>query len=225
GLWSVVDLDGDGKVDLVVTDGATEQKRRWKIYKNIGTGFSPTSVDWSLPAGSPNGNGYFTFVNGLWSTFDLTGSGKIDLVVTEAATEKNRKWKRYENTGAGFAAKSTDWSLPAGSPNGNGYFIPANGLWSTFDLSGSGRPDLIVTEAATEKNRKWKRYENTGTGFADKAVDWALPAGSPNGNGFFIPANGLWSTVDLDGDKRPELVITDGATEQKRRWKIYHNLP
>ena len=49
------------------------------------------------PLRSPNGNGYFTTDNGLWGTVDLDGDGKLDLVVTEAATEKNRKWKLYRN--------------------------------------------------------------------------------------------------------------------------------
>jgi redox-regulated HSP33 family molecular chaperone len=225
GLWSTIDLDGDGKLDLVVTEGATETQRSWKLYTNTGSGFASAASDWTLPSGSPNGNGYFTVDNGLWSTVDLDGDGKLDLVVTEAATESKRSWKRYANTGSGFASPATDWTLPPGSPNGNGYFTLANGLWSTFDLSGNKKPDLVVTEGATENDRTWKRFVNTGSGFSESVTPWALPEGSPNGNGYFTVANGLWSTVDLDHDGRPDLVVTEGATEQQRAWKLHRNVP
>ncbi|APR87378.1 cell surface protein [Minicystis rosea] len=221
--WTTVDLDGDAKPDLVVTDGATEQNRAWKVYKNTGSGFATTATSWTLPAGAPAGSGFFTFANTYWTTVDLDGDAKPDLVVTDGATEQNRVWKVYKNTGSGFATTATSWTLPAGAPAGSGFFTFANTYWTTADLDGDAKPDLVVTDGATEQNRAWKVYKNTGSGFATTATSWTLPAGAPAGSGFFTFANTYWTTADLDGDAKPDLVVTDGATEQNRAWKVYKN--
>ena len=50
--YATLDIDGDFKPDLVMTERnvmATVGTSRWLVYKNMGTGFAPTPIDWPLP--------------------------------------------------------------------------------------------------------------------------------------------------------------------------------
>ncbi|AKU92763.1 glycine-rich protein [Vulgatibacter incomptus] len=223
--WTTMDLDGDGKPDLVVPAGATDDNRRWLVYKNTGSGFAATATEWSVPADSPTSNGFYSVASSWWTTMDLDGDGKPDLVVPAGATEDNRRWLVYKNTGSGFAATATEWSVPADSPTSNGFYSVASSWWTTMDLDGDGKPDLVVPAGATEDNRRWLVYKNTGSGFAATATEWSLPADSPTSNGFYSVASSWWTTMDLDGDGKPDLVVTAGATEDNRRWLVYKNTP
>ncbi|AKU91131.1 glycine-rich protein [Vulgatibacter incomptus] len=223
--WTTMDLDGDGKPDLVVNAGASETNRRWLLYKNTGSGFAATATEWSLPADSPFPGGFFTFSYYDWTTMDLDGDGKPDLVVYTGASESNPHWLLYKNTGSGFAATATEWSLPPDSPSPNGFFTFSYYDWTTMDLDGDGKPDLVVYTGASESNPHWLFYKNTGSGFTATATEWTLPADSPHPDGFFTLAYYDWTTMDLDGDGKPDLVVNTGASETNRRWLLYKNTP
>ena len=64
-----------------------------------------------------------------------------------------------------------------------------------------------------------------GTHFAATSTAWTLPVGAPGSYGFDEIANSYWSTMDLDGDGKPDLVVTNGASESNRRWLLYKNTP
>ena len=81
--------------------------------------------------------------------------------MNEGASESNRRWLLYKNTGSGFATTSTSWTLPAGAPGTYGFDEIANSFWTTMDLDGDGKPDLVVNEGASESNRQWLLYKNT----------------------------------------------------------------
>jgi len=226
--WTTMDLDGDGKPDLVVTDGATESNRRWQLHKNTGSGFAETSTAWSLPTGSPYSEGYYSaFHASSWTTLDLDGDGKPDLVVTFGVSEADRRWLVYKNTGSGFASTATQWSLPANSPSTDGYWTlyHPDGWWTTMDLDGDGKPDLVVTASTSETDRRWLIYKNTGSGFAATATEWSVPANSPSPDGFWNVnhPDGWWTTMDLDGDGKPDLVVTESTSETDRRWLVHKN--
>ena len=191
-----------------------------------GTHFAETATAWTLPAGSPNPYGYTVVSSSNWTTMDLDGDGKPDLVVHEGASEENRRWLLYKNTGSGFSETATAWTLPAGSPNPNGYtVVSSSSNWTTMDLDGDGKPDLVVHAGASEENRRWLLYKNTGSGFSETATAWTLPAGSPNPNGYTVVSSSNWTTMDLDGDGKPDLVVHAGASEENRRWLLYNNVP
>jgi hypothetical protein len=258
--WSTFDIDGDALPDLVVTQkcfdsalGAT----RWDVYKNTGSGFASTPASWSLPPGSAasfpikdnaQNNGCSSSAQFSWSTFDIDADGLPDLVVTQkcfdAAIGKTQ-WNVYENSGAGFAANPTAWSLPAGSAASfpikdnavsSGCSSSAQFFWSTFDIDADGLPDLVVTQkcfdAAIGKTQ-WNVYKNGGSGFATAPSAWSLPSGSASSFpvkdlaqtlGCSSSAQFSWATFDIDGDAHPDLVVTQqcfDATLGKTHWNVY----
>ena len=144
--WSVVDMDGDGKQDLVIPAETQSSSVKtysptsnpyWKVYFNLGTGFSATAVNWSIPVGGYIANstnyGFNKFTgqatysddNGSqsWNMADMNGDGKQDLIIpaeTQGAAVKtfdptgNPYWKVYFNSGTGFSTNAANWTMPLG---------------------------------------------------------------------------------------------------------------
>src|SRR5262249_41730520 len=149
-----------------------------------------TATHWPTPsAGAPGDLGYFQpgvsgFANtGAWSTVDLDGDGRVDLVVTAPAGGAGAvtQWQLVRNTGSGFEAAATAWSLPSlgwsASVLAGGF--QGTGTWSTFDLDGDAKPDLVVTTDASANVQlgwpgapRWDLYRNTGHGFSASATAW-----------------------------------------------------
>lgn len=228
-------------------------------------GFNESADFWSVPSGGQIDNGlnqgFITpsdfFADGeddeslLWSTMDMTGDGRLDLVVTakkngQFATVGNLggSWQVYENTGSGFANAPTLWSLPAGGQimNGTNYgFYTVSDLvefgeddnsviWTTTDMDGDNRPDLVVTSTYLQGNSTlannggvWKVYANNGSGFDSSPILWTVPSGGLESintvfgfnkptqqffSGIEIDGSQLWDLQDMDGDSKPDLVVT-----------------
>jgi hypothetical protein len=110
--WTIADIDGDGKADLIVTaqlqggnvtSFSPSSAQYWKVYSNDGTGFSTTPLNWSLPAGGKLSGGMmygFSNITGAaagnddtgsqsWSFIDMDGDKKADLVVTAQLTGRS----------------------------------------------------------------------------------------------------------------------------------------
>jgi hypothetical protein len=113
-FYTVVDLTGDGKADLVVesdcadsTVGAT----KWLVFPNTGSGFAQTAMSFSLPPGysSNTRTGAFGGPEGplcsgtdvpFYTVVDLTGDGKADLVVESDCADSTvgaTKWLVFPN--------------------------------------------------------------------------------------------------------------------------------
>jgi hypothetical protein len=107
--YSVLDLDSDGHVDLVVTGACNDDKTgtsRWLVYKGTASGFASTPTDFALPGGySSNAFGslananYTSCVDGwnmpIYSVLDLDGDGHLDLVLTEACNDDKTGTSRW----------------------------------------------------------------------------------------------------------------------------------
>jgi hypothetical protein len=164
-------------------------------------------------------------------------------------------WRVHLNNGDGFDAVPTEWSLPEGGDNPGGYWdteysSTSNGFntWTLMDMDGDHWPDLVVTAIAGNGSPRafspsnapyWKVYLNTGSGFATAPLTWPLPAGGivfgadvqsfPYVRYVSAPAGcHAWDTRDMNGDGRPDLVLTayeqasfDAGTDP--HWKVYLN--
>ncbi|MFN0188352.1 MAG: hypothetical protein ACKVQV_06590, partial [Bacteroidia bacterium] len=103
--WSVLDMDGDGYLDLVVTaqlqggnvtSFSPTSSQFWKVYSGNGSGFSTSATNWSCPNGGLINNGVTYGYNAIggfaltthntgsqtWSVVDMNNDAKPDLVIT-----------------------------------------------------------------------------------------------------------------------------------------------
>ncbi len=245
--WALLDMDGDHLPDLVQTGdpartggyvfGAGTATPYWKVFRNTGSGFALTAINWPVPDIGLSDGPYVTFsATGTrwWSTLDLDGDGRPDLVQTGdpartggyvfGAGTATPYWKVFRNTGSGFAATATTWATPdIGLSDGPYTTSSATGVrwWSTMDMDGDRRPDLVQTGdpartggyvfGAGTATPSWKVFSNSGSGFARAATSWSTPdIGLGDGPYVTFSATGVrwWSTLDMNGDGRVDLAQT-----------------
>ncbi len=227
--WALMDLQGDGRSDLVVSrwdatsiDGLGTTK--WLVYDNQGDGFAETARAWTFPAGFPTDT--FESFGGTsqvgWALMDLQGDGLSDLVVSRwdaAAIEGlgTTKWLVFDNHGSGFAETASAWTFPSDFPTDT--FEAFGGTsqvsWTLMDLEDQGAPDLFVsrwdgTAIDGLGTTKWLLFDNNGSGFAETASAWTMPADFPSSTfeAFGGSSTVSWSLLDLEGDGLSDLAVS-----------------
>jgi hypothetical protein len=263
--WVLFDIDGDKKPDLVVTaqlqggnvtsfaPGTNGQY--WKAYINNGSGFNATPVNFTMPIGGKLTGGInfgFNSVSGFayssddtgsqsWTVTDIDGDDKPDLIVTAQlqggsvtsfAPTSGQYWKVYKNTGSSFNSTPVNWTMSNGGKISGGItygydFIAGSAStsdntgsqsWSLMDLNGDKKPELVITAQlqggnvttfAPGPSPYWKVYDNNGSGFSGLPSNWNLPAGGRLFGGInfgFFSASGIASTFDDTGKTGPCLI-------------------
>ncbi len=187
-----------------------------------------------------------------FATMDLTGDGLPDLVLSAESGSQygapgGRHWLVHENTGAGFAADALVWSTPDGGYSEVGFITTAGGdydpgehYFATVDMTGDEKPDLVLSAQSGSQygspgGRHWLVYENTGSGFATDPIVWSTPDGGYTevgfltlGGGDYDPGEHYFATMDMTGDKKPDLVLSAQSGSQYgspggRHWLVYEN--
>jgi hypothetical protein len=163
--WDLLDLDGDGRADLVQTsDPATAEivwdasgEPYWKVFAGTGEGFDPDPVQWRVPdSGLADG---FYAVEGAgasryWSVLDIDGDRDLDLVQSGDVSHSYRVWdatgdpywKVYRNQRDGFSLDLHRWPVPESGSAEGFYLVRGDGSWFTGDVDGDGRADLVQTQ-------------------------------------------------------------------------------
>jgi hypothetical protein len=192
----VGDVNGDGKLDLVVGNrcadrGCQSGHESVGVLLGNGDGTFRAAVGYDS-GGAPN----FTFYVGV-AIADVNGDHKPDIVVTNACGSFSCS---YAGT-VGVLLGNGDGTFQAAVTYGSGGSYPAS--VAVVDVNGDGRPDLVVTNACGDSN-------------CDGTVGVLLG----NGDGTFKPATIYGSggvqpesvvVSDVNGDGKPDILVANNC--------------
>lgn len=187
----LVDVNGDGSLDLVLGYGGGKPLARDVILLNDGKGrfeFAPISA---MP---PRIGGADLFTLDIASA-DFNGDNRPDLIMSVTSQFKESKLQLLINNGNGTFRDATDQiaeNLPSATQVRGNYFAKRV---ITADFNNDGRIDFLVRSVGLAT----RLYLNTGDANFINA-DEVLPVGTPV-NQLFIPV----LAADLDLDKSIDL--------------------
>jgi len=227
----------------------------WQVHLNNSAGFD-TATTWALPAGAST-EAFHDFTNfadcdagrPASSLMDIDHDGDDDLVVTQSPCADDAtgvtEWLVYDNDGTGFASTGTRFALP-GSYGIGTFYAPGHGgdcpneipTWSAQDIDGDGFLDAIITwldcDDSTVGTTEWRVHAGSATGFSNAPSTWTLP--TAYGVDAFDALGGdvdcdsnqpRYFFEDLDGDDRPELIVTRSPCEDddvgEARWITFRS--
>ncbi len=214
----LVDLNGDGRPDLVGTAGWSPTHQYWHVRWNAGCsaagdcGFSDDVAVFS-PHGTIRDGGPDTPDRSIRTDlFDVNGDGLPDKVAARGNDDgSGPHWNVWYGTGQGFAGRD-DAGHPFRWPS------PPPGLlrqwdaslgdydFDVFDVNGDGLPDFVDTRDWSRNGHFWEVWLNTGAGFGPQTL-MAAPERIRRRSGHTL----LMDTFDLDGNGFPDIVRLPGA--------------
>lgn len=178
----VIDVDGDGKPDIITPDWAMHSV---SIIRNTGT-FS--TISFAPPV-------KFDI---SWNTYNITtgdvdGDGKPDLAVSSGDYSINILKNASTPGNISFTTAAT---------------VPTNNIFGATrmqlrDIDGDGRPDLTTIAGGTPV-KAFVYHNISGNGTVAFSAPVILPAYN-----FYYQA---LEYADLDGDRKPELILTKDAS-------------
>lgn len=205
------------------------------------TQFQPTSLRFSVPATAYNAlaSTVAAGTNRNWSTLDLNGDRRVDLALTSNpqtgaifSTGGVTHWNVHLGTATGFSSAITQWVVPANPSVAQGYTVAnsatASSFWSTIDISGDGRPDLVHTmnplsmgpyvSMLGSPTDGWLVRRGVANGFDATTITLTVPRVTGLSGGLDRTVNDTstrrWLLTEVTGDALVDLVITaDPATD------------
>ncbi|MFQ5478350.1 MAG: SpvB/TcaC N-terminal domain-containing protein [Candidatus Binatia bacterium] len=263
----VVDLNGDGLPDWAYSRSRSDASPFWRVHWNNGSGFDEGPSDFRAPTNlvtwiRTSREGALTVQRTVQGLADMNADGLPDLVVADpdplqslAQRRSEDHWQVYLNTGSGFSAQPTAWRVEGDSalelPNYLSRSVVYGHESSTtdelLDLSGDGRPDLLLFPTVEELDGYACEQDactfpelpqsppacclnhlllvNTGSSFS-------LPEGLPMWSGHLrsdsessnpsLPTRKEFDLFDFDGDGLVDLVERHEEAGQSI-WQVFPN--
>jgi|GEM_PF-1844037 len=182
GDYQIADLDGDGKPDLILGEGTDLY-----FFRNVSIKGAIAFAAPTLIAGTTGAGTYIQFA-------DIDGDGRPDLVGVDQSTDVIL----HLNTSSGGSVSFGPQVLLV---TGNG----ADPGMAFGDLDGDGKPDLVIANggenfASVFRNASTPGHISFDTQLKLTTTDGTYPQAHPY-NAYI---------TDLDGDQRPEIIISDG---------------
>ncbi|MBS2020244.1 MAG: VCBS repeat-containing protein [Deltaproteobacteria bacterium] len=181
--FRALDIDGDRKLDLVVTQVCNDTAvgtSEWRVYKGGAGGFASTPSRFTLPTTpaptllmytSPTSADAACDASALSRTYrlvDLDGDFAPEMVVTSLCNDTTvgtTRWLAYENVGTGFEGPIA-LDLPV-VPGVRGAFTDLAGPaacesgkpgFEVLDVTGDLRRDLLVTRSCLDRTSGVTRW-------------------------------------------------------------------
>jgi hypothetical protein len=194
---AVADVDGDGKLDILVGDQASSSVL---VYRNLATPGELTVGSFAAPVSFAAGS----YPHGL-RVADLNGDGLPEILV---ANYSGNSISILQNQGS------------AGSLTTNSFapqFVLATGPNPTdiavADFNGDGRPDLVTTAFGGTQLSVFRNVAGAGTAVSNWfTLDTTLPA---------LPGSLEFAVADMDGDAKSDLIV---ASVHGNAVSVYRNL-
>ncbi len=183
---ALADINGDGWLDFVVSNGNDISLQRVVCYFNNGSGQLQASPGWQTAGVAYHGH---------CDLADVNGDGWPDVAVAILLAQGGTSARLYMNNN-GTLSTTPAWSAP----------VSGDSFGCAFgDMNGDGRPDLAVASGEAYNNVPKQNcvYLNVG-GALSPTVSWQT-ATTKNFN------NCLW--LDADADGRLDLCYTGSNTD------------
>ena len=192
---AVGDIDGDGKLDIVVANAGASTV---SVLRNVSVSGSITASSFAAKVDFPTGTAPFSVAIG-----DLNGDGKPELVIANqhsGTVSVMRNTATSGNFTAGSFATRTDFTTsnyPDASPRSV----------ATGDLDGDGKPEIVVA------NEKTGNFSSSGTVaiLHNNTAGGSIAAGSFSDRIENITGTGsnCIAIGDLNGDGKPDLAVSN----------------
>ncbi|MFM8913126.1 MAG: FG-GAP-like repeat-containing protein, partial [Flammeovirgaceae bacterium] len=191
---AVADFDGDGKVDIAVTNRTTQTLA---LYRNTSTTGTINTSSLGSPINLP------TLTDPYSATaVDIDGDGKLDIAVTNAQSATLSLYRNTSTTGTLSFEPKVDFVA------GNNPLRSAYG-----DLDGDGKPELVVANRFSNRLGVYKNLSSSGP---FSAATFAAPVNFVTGSEPYNVAIG-----DLNGDGKPELIAVNHISNSV---SVYQNV-
>ncbi|MDA0986957.1 MAG: FG-GAP-like repeat-containing protein, partial [Bacteroidetes bacterium] len=182
---SLGDIDGDGKLDMVV---ANREEKTVSVFRNISTSGTITTGSFATKVDFATGTRPYGISLG-----DLDGDGKLDLAVAKAES----------NTASVFRNISTSGSITTGSFATKVDFATGTGpiTVSIGDIDGDGKLDMAVANPNSSTISVLRNISTSGT----------ITTGSFAGKVDFATGNQPYSVSigDIDGDGKLDMAVAN----------------
>jgi hypothetical protein len=207
---AVADISGSGRPDLVVFHIDNPERDNHGFYRigwDLDLAGDPTG-GWTDVKPVPGGFGWENQGGGI-AMADISGTGRPDLVVfhLDNPGEANHGYYRIGWDLDPDGDPAGGWSEVKLVPGGFGWENQGGGI-AVADISGNGRPDLVVfhLDNPEQANHGFYRIGWDVDANGDPAGGWTDMKAIPGGFGWENQGGGV-AVADISGNGRPDLVV------------------